>query len=224
MMRQCLLELAEAVCAHLRQGVPGDAEDRALADRFITDLSRLHAARLPEQIQRAEPVRAFTFAPIVFSAQPDPDSAPLFRRALLSFGAVYWTEFYQESSWNRSFLSSFATGEGIGPGGRYLSDEVIFGLFLFGPNMSYPAHAHPAEEFYLVLSGNPEFQVGATRPYVEKEAGAVILHHENVSHALRTGMEPCFGIYGWRGKIAERSWYKEDMTDESEARKFLARA
>lgn len=36
---------------------------------------------------------------------------------------------------------------------------MILTLFMHGPNTSYPAHAHPAEENYLILSGVPTFQI-----------------------------------------------------------------
>ena len=60
----------------------------------------------------------------------------------------------------RLFPSS-QTARGIGPDGRLWHDEVILGLFVLGPHTVYPPHAHPAEEFYVVLSGAPEWQVGA---------------------------------------------------------------
>jgi len=72
----------------------------------------------------------------------------------------------------------FENGEGIGPDGRLKHNEVILGLFLLGPNVTYPEHAHPAEEFYIVLTENPEFKVGNNN-FELKEAGAAIFHHAN---------------------------------------------
>jgi len=113
----------------------------------------------------------------------------------------------------------FANGEGIGPDGRLKHKEVILGLFLLGPNVTYPEHAHPAEEFYIVLTGNPEFNIG-DKGFEQQDAGAVVLHHTNISHAIRTASEPFFAIFGWRGEIGAKSWYRNNMAEESEPKKY----
>jgi len=160
------------------------------------------------------------FAPIVFDAAHENEISELMSLASSAFGLVRWTEFYAEDDWSRHFLPCFANGEGIGPDGRLRDNKIILGLFLLGPNTVYPSHAHPAEEFYLVLSGDPEFQVGAKKPYLTQKPGSVVLHHSNVSHSIRTSDHPFFGIFGWRGGIHERSWYRNDMSDETEPQKF----
>ena len=42
--------------------------------------------------------------------------------------------------------------------------------------------------------------------FVRREAGEVIHHPSNVSHAMRTGAEPLLAIYLWRGgPLAQKS-------------------
>ncbi len=216
-----LKQLARATSEHLRQIIHDNNEDAALSQKFADDLERVATASLEPQYGQGSPVRALKFAPIVFDAAHENEISELMSLASSAFGLVRWSEYYAEDDWSRHFLPRFACGEGIGPDGRLRDNKIIFGLCLFGPNIVYPPHAHPAEEFYLVLSGHPEFQVGTKKPFLTQKLGSVVLHESNVSHSIRTSDPPFFGIYGWRGGIHERSWFRNDMSDEAEPRKFL---
>jgi quercetin dioxygenase-like cupin family protein len=93
-------------------------------------------------------------------------------------------------------------------------------LFILGPGTTYPAHAHPAEEFYIVLAGSPEFQVGANNTFERQRLGSIVLHHSEVSHSIRTKAEPFFAIFGWRGDIEARSWYRDDMANSNDHKRY----
>ncbi len=215
-----LNQLARATSEHLRQIIYENNEDAALSRNFADDLERVANASLEPQNGQGAPVRALKFAPIVFDTAHEHEISELMSLASSAFGLVRWIEFYAEDDWSRNFLPSIANGIGIGPDGRLRDNKINFGLCLFGPDTVYPPHAHPAEEFYLVLSGDPEFQVGARNPYVTQTPGSVVLHHSNVSHSIRMSDHPFFGIFGWRGDIHERSWYRNDMSDETEPPKY----
>ncbi len=215
-----LNQLARATSEQLRQISYDNNEDAALSGNFADDLERVAKASLETQKGQGAPVRALKYAAIVFDTAHENEISKLMSLASSAFGLVRWTEFYAEDDWSRRFLPCLANGEGIGPDGRLRDSKIIFGLFLQGPNTVYPPHAHPAEEFYFVLSGDPEFQVGAKKPYLTQKPGSVVLHHSNVSHSIRTSALPFFGINGWRGDIHEQSWYRNDMSDETEPKKF----
>ena len=215
-----LNQLATATSEHLRKIDYDNNEDAALSRNFADDLERVQNASLEPPNGQGAPVRALKFAPIVFDMAHENEISELMSLASSAFGLMRWTEFYAEDDWSRHFLPCFAVGTGIGPNARLRDENVYLGLFLLGPNTFYSPHAHPAEEFYLVLSGDPEFQVGARNPYLTQNPGSVVLHHNNVSHAIRTSDHPFFGIWGWRGDIHERSWYRNDMSDETEPKKF----
>ncbi len=205
--------LARATAAVLRTTGFDDAADRALAQAFAEDLARVAAAPMAERFPGEREVPALALAPRVLGEVPAAGHEDLTRAARAAFGLVRWTEFYAEDRWSRDFLPRFANGEGIGPDGRLQHDRLILGLFLLGPDTLYPAHAHPADEFYVVVSGVPAFQVGAGGDFVSRPPGSVILHHADVSHAIRSGEQPFFGVFGWRGEIDAPSWYRDDMTD-----------
>lgn len=131
-----------------------------------------------------------------------------------------WSPFYGKDNWTQTFLDDFAAAEIIGPDGLIPSNELIMGLFVLGPNVFYPAHAHPAVELYWILNGRPEFQMGAGAAWTVKPAGALVLHPSEISHAIRTGPAPLLALYFWRGDIMGRSWYRHNMADESEPKKY----
>ena len=219
-----IYDLARATSEHLRNVNATSEADRRLLQEFANDLALVTTQKLPVQMSGEQSVRGLTYAPLVLGQQPDTKIQDLFTTACISFGCMRWIEFYAEDDWSRDFLPKFAGGLGIGPDGRLHHSDIILGLFVLGPETFYPAHAHPAQEFYLILHGNPEIQNGADGEFETKEAGAVALHHTNVSHAIKTNRQPLFAVYGWRGDISARSWYRNDMNDLSEPIKYPAMA
>ena len=193
-------------------------ENRTLRDTFVSELQDAGDPKPNLSAAPTRAVRGLRHVPSALAAMGDPMTAlssELTAAARAAFGHVRWTEFYAPDPWSEAFLPEFANGEGIGPDGALVSDRLILGLFVLGSDTLYPAHAHPAEEFYLTLSGAPSFQIGAGEPFVPKPPGAVAWHGSNVSHAICTGPEPFLAVFGWRGAIGERSWYRDDMAAPS---------
>jgi len=218
-MKNPLYDLAKLTSEHFKSFNHSKTIDIELSQSFANDLDSIQNCVMTEQISEERQVRGLSNAPYVLGKKVPSILTKLHSAAQNAFGQVRWTEFYEEDDWSKSFLDSFANGEGIGPDGRLQHNEIILGLFILGPNTTYPEHAHPAEEFYLVLSGNPEFKVGSNNFELQK-AGSIVLHHSNISHAIRTASEPFYAIYGWRGKIKEKSWYRNNMTKISESKKY----
>ena len=208
-----LQRLAQITGDYLRLAPMEDKAERCLALMFAENLAQVSKEPLAEQRLDDVAVRALRYAPQLLWRRDICSHRLLYDAACFAFNHVHWTEFYEEDDWSRSFLSEFANGEGIGPDGRLWHDEVILGLFVLGPHTVYPLHAHPAEEFYVVLSGAPEWQVGAGKSYETVNNGEVVIHRSEVSHSIRTKGSPLFAVYGWRGDINARSWYRDDMTD-----------
>ncbi|MGB0163782.1 MAG: dimethylsulfonioproprionate lyase family protein, partial [Candidatus Puniceispirillaceae bacterium] len=48
----------------------------------------------------------------------------------------------------------------MGPAGLIVSEEIRIGLLIMGPGLVYPAHRHPAAEWYHVLSGTGQLGQG----------------------------------------------------------------
>jgi len=198
------------------------SQSRRVQLAFAKEIEAVCQKGLPEQWPTESEVRTLRFAPQLIGNQGPSATTSLYQAARTALGWVRWTEFYEEDHWSRSFLPNFANGEGIGPDGRLYNEEIILGLFIFGPDSHYPAHAHPAEEFYLILSGDAAWQIGANTPYTAKSPGDIMIHQRNESHSFKTGDDPMFCVFGWRGEMGAPSWYRDDMSDETEEKKFAA--
>ncbi len=207
--RRALSALARSTAAALEDAASRARDDGAVARRFAGDLRALDVGSLPFRSRPGRATRGLAHASAVLGAM----NGGLGAAARAAFGFVNWTEFYAEDDWSRPFLDRFANGEGIGPDGMLVSEELILGLFILGPGAFYPAHAHPAEEFYIVLSGTPSFQVGAGSEFLARPPGSAVLHQSDQSHAIQAGETPLFAVFGWRGEIDAPSWYRADMTD-----------
>ena len=88
--------------------------------------------------------------------------------------------------------------EFFGTRGHFLNEIMAGGFLILGPDTTYPDHHHTAEELYVPLTGGTEWSKGEG-PFVARVAGEVIHHPSNVSHAMRTGVEPLVALYLWRG-------------------------
>jgi len=197
-------------------------ERRSIQLAFAKEIEAVCKKDLTEQWLPESEVRALRFAPQLIGHRTPSQLAPLYQASRKAFGWVRWTEFYEEDHWSRSFLPNFANGEGIGPDGRLYDENLILGLFIFGPNSHYPAHAHPAEEFYLILSGEPTWQIGSDTAFKTQKPGDVMIHRKNESHSFKTDDQPLFCVFGWRGEINAKSWYRTNMNDQSEPVKFAS--
>ncbi len=210
--------LARETAAYIKRYIPEfhSSGQKAAAIKFIDEIEKVSQQTMQGQWPGGAMVRALRFAPHIFGKQCVAGVKPLYEAACASFAWVRWAEFYEEDDWSRSFLPNFANGEGIGPDGRFFNSKIILGLFLLGPNTHYPAHAHPAEEFYLILSGTAKWQIGANTSFETKKPGDVMIHLSNESHSFQTHNEPLFCIYGWRGDINAKTWYRNNMADNTE--------
>lgn len=116
-----------------------------------------------------------------------------------------WGQTYNAADFGEAFLQKYGWLEVFGLRGHFTNDEVAAGLLILGPGITYPDHHHIAEEIYIPLTGGTEWRMGEGGFHV-RQAGEVIHHASNVSHAMRTGSEPLLALYIWRGgPLAQKS-------------------
>jgi hypothetical protein len=119
--------------------------------------------------------------------------------------AFRWGQTYTEADFGRHFIDDYGWMELFGTRGHFVNDSMAGGFLVLGPWTHYPDHHHLAEEIYIPLTGGTGWRKG-DGAFVEREAGAVIHHPSNVSHAMKTGAEPLLALYLWRGgPLAVRS-------------------
>ncbi|RUU26595.1 MULTISPECIES: dimethylsulfonioproprionate lyase family protein [unclassified Mesorhizobium] len=126
------------------------------------------------------------------------NAQPLVRLVAERRGELHWGQTYGEADFGKTFIDNYGWLEVFGTRGHFVNDEVAAGLLILGPDIVYPDHHHVAEEIYIPLTGGAEWRMGGGE-FRRREAGEVIHHASDVSHAMRTGKEPLLALYIWRG-------------------------
>lgn len=121
-------------------------------------------------------------------------SAPLVRALRRIETQLTWRYGYEKVP--RGLKRKYAYAELMGPNGPVMSQRLILGLVLFGPQCTYPAHSHDGiTESYICLSGDvSENDTGVFAP------GSLLLTPPNKAHRITTGdFEPTLLAYAWIG-------------------------
>jgi mannose-6-phosphate isomerase-like protein (cupin superfamily) len=116
-----------------------------------------------------------------------------------------WHYHYAERDDAPGLGADIAFAELIGPGAPLSAAGIRAGFTLIGPHVLYPAHAHPAHELYVVLSGRALWTRSGRSAW--RDPGAVIVHDSEETHAMQTGAETLLALYSWRGAIDAPSRY-----------------
>jgi hypothetical protein len=118
--------------------------------------------------------------------------------AVLRTAAVLaWRQTYTLQELGAEFLDNYGYTEILGSSGPRCSDRLASGFLLLGPDTLYPRHRHRAEEIYLPLTGQAEWQQGDAL-WRSHRPGTVIHHRSEEPHAMRTTAEPLLALYLWR--------------------------
>jgi mannose-6-phosphate isomerase-like protein (cupin superfamily) len=122
----------------------------------------------------------------------------LVRAVALAAPALRWQQTYGAGDFGAGFLQGYGWSEVAGLRGPVPSDRLAIGVLLLGSQITYPSHAHAAEEIYVPLSGTALWQRGDA-PFAAVEPGQVIGHPSWMPHAMRTQSAPLLALYLWRG-------------------------
>ncbi|SIT59772.1 Transcriptional regulator [Mesorhizobium prunaredense] len=179
-----------------------------LLERFHATLATFDDALVRDAVARifwAMPARRLEPRPLACLRQLDrivelapANTQPLARLLAERRGDLCWGQTYSEADLGQTFIDNYGWLEVFGMRGHFVNDEVAAGLLILGPEIVYPDHHHVAEEIYIPLTGGTEWRMGEG-DFRRREAGEVIHHASDVSHAMRTGKEPLLALYIWRG-------------------------
>jgi hypothetical protein len=129
------------------------------------------------------------------------DTTPALRRCAEAIGRasphLHWYLRPDEGPEAASFAAGHANALIIGPptgrSGLEQPADVIVGLSVMAPGVTYPVHRHPPDELYLVLSEGEWWreETGWFRPGI----GGTVRNSPGVRHAMRSGDRPL--LAGW---------------------------
>lgn len=180
-------------------------ELRAAVTPFAAALQAIHPAAAVAPPLRNLPV--CRHLPAALAAARGGAAAALADPAGILAAEAGWTQNpnYRRRPPGPDFLENYGyfvvAGPADGPPAFIEAAGFAFGLMLLGPGTHYPMHSHPAEEIYVPLAGDGQWQVGEAA-WRSEPAGAVIHHPAGVVHATRAGASPLLSIYLWRGALA----------------------
>ena len=103
------------------------------------------------------------------------------------------------------FRNMHAYAELAGPDGHFPATGFRCGIHLQAPGIHYPAHAHAAEEFYLIVSGEPLWQLDHGE-WLRHTPGSLIRHHSGQPHAMKAGDAALLALWVWQGDIGFESY------------------
>jgi len=178
---------------------------RPVVAPFATALGEVHPAGAV-----APPLQTLVVGrhiPAALAAARGTAAEPLADAAGTLAAEAFWTQNpnYRRRPPDSGFLDGYGyfvvAGPADGPPAFVETSSLAVGLLLLGPGTHYPAHRHPAEELYIPLAGDGEWQKG-DGPWRTEPAGAVIHHPSGVPHATRAGKTPLLAAYLWRGELA----------------------
>ncbi len=128
----------------------------------------------------------------------------LTRPLLQTFAAhrhrLRWEQSYRAGDGlvSEAMLEDYAFADIIGLHGPFVSDRIRSGILVFGPGIDYPSHHHAAEEIYILLAGNADFELHGEAP-ARRRAGDVVYVDPNRPHALATRKKALVIFYLWQG-------------------------
>lgn len=129
-----------------------------------------------------------------------PSLAGLRDAFLAAADCASWRDTYRDTDIGEDFLARFGCYCLIGEGGGWRSAQMASYVVYMPPGLYYPWHQHPAEELYLVLSGQAEFyRAGA--PGALLASGDSAFHAANQPHAMRTLDQPVMAYVLWRSDL-----------------------
>ena len=177
---------------------------RGVDNMLVRDAVARSAWNMPARALEPHPLPCLGRLDRIVELTP-PDAQPLVRLLAERRSDLHWGQTYNAGDFGEAFLQKYGWLEVFGLRGHFVNDEVAAGLLILGPGITYPDHHHIAEEIYIPLTGGTEWRMGEGG-FRFRQAGEVIHHASNVSHAMRTGSEPLLALYIWRGgPLAQKS-------------------
>ncbi len=171
-------------------------------EMVIEVLDALDDVAAPSEIGPGRPLEAIRHLDAVESTGTDPAVAAILDEFLRIGPELPWrqTTGYLDVL-SAEYLANYGYVRQVGPRPSTIEHpSVRVGLGLWGPGLHYPLHAHPAEELYHVLAGEPWFGT-EDGTWTQARPGDAVHNPPWRRHAQRFGPEPTVLLYCWTGDV-----------------------
>ncbi|MEQ9491218.1 MAG: dimethylsulfonioproprionate lyase family protein [Alphaproteobacteria bacterium] len=184
--------------------------DPALAPFADAVHSIVEAPEHPVKPERSShPITAHA-GPLLDRATADPDLMEPLKRMQNS---LPWYQIFQGGGADPVLAEGLFAAQMSGPAGFIDGGTIRVGLFLLGPNITYPLHCHAADEVYFGLSGALTLQHGWQGKPFTIEGGEYSVTPSNRLHSLQTGKDPVLLAFIWKGEINAPNWWWSQQGD-----------
>jgi quercetin dioxygenase-like cupin family protein len=186
-----------------------------LADQAHRVLRSLHAPLLSAFLKdwptgsaqrniKPQTLPVLRWLPQVCQVAP-PFSSPFVDALAEAAPLLAWRRSYTLEEVGAEFLDNYGWTELMGLEGPNPSRNLACGVLLLGPHVTYPPHAHEAEEIYVPLAGTAAWKRGS-ESWDDRAPGTVIHHAPHEPHAMQTASSALLALYLWRSKnLAQKS-------------------
>lgn len=179
---------------------------RALLRQTFTDLlpQELHhfiknwpAPRQRPEVTPPTPPKVLAWLPQL-AGLTSPSTDRLVSAFAASAQSHHWRQTYSADDFGQHFIDRYGYVEIVGPRSFLYSEDMAAGLLMFGPEIQYPAHRHPAEELYVPIAGSARF-ISNDNEAREGLPGTVIHNRPMDWHGITTGVQPVLIAWAWLG-------------------------
>ena len=130
----------------------------------------------------------------LMNAESGPEQVAYLARAFEALApALCWRLRPPDLGEDPKFRGGHANADIIGPTGLGRHDDIVLGVSLMAPGVTYPDHNHPPEEIYIVMSKGDWFS--EKEGWYTPSVGEVIHHRPNIVHAMCSGAEPLLAVW-----------------------------
>ena len=175
-------------------------------------------APFPEDVAQQTITPALTAASHLFTSETHLASKlyqPLMSAILATGDKMCWREVYEAPANSLhpekyEFKNRFGCYSLVGHDAPFSSQSLSLFIVYMPAHLIYPWHDHPAEEIYLVLSGDAIFKRKGYQDEIIGE-GQTMFHESQLAHEIETTDKPMISLVAWRNHLDTPPRLLEDM-------------
>ncbi len=156
--------------------------------------AELDGAWAKESVEPAELDACRHLSAALLNAEHGPEPVANLTRAFEALApALRWRLRPPDAGEDPGFRGGHANADIIGPAGLGRHEDIVVGVSLMAPGVTYPDHDHPPEEIYVVMSEGDWFN--ESDGWYTPGIGQVVYHQSSIVHAMRSGTEPLLSVW-----------------------------